>query len=128
MGRKLAELARSRATPPLSALARPRSRPARRPACYPGRAGLVFAALGLPERDAFAVHQYGIATMMLSAALRLMRIDHLDTQRSSSSSTPRSRRTTTRPPRALDDMAAFAPVIDVLAAVHVQAHVRLFMN
>ena len=30
--------------------------------------------------------------------------------------------------RALDDMAAFAPLIDILAAVHVKAHVRLFMN
>ena len=33
-----------------------------------------------------------------------------------------------RPPRPLDDMAAFAPVAEILAAVHVKAHVRLFMN
>ena len=32
------------------------------------------------RRDAFAVHQYGVASMILSAALRLMRVDHLDTQ------------------------------------------------
>ena len=28
----------------------------------------------------------------------------------------------------LDDMAGFAPLAEILAAVHVRAHVRLFMN
>jgi len=28
----------------------------------------------------------------------------------------------------LDDMAGFAPLAEILAAVHVKAHVRLFMN
>ena len=28
----------------------------------------------------------------------------------------------------LDDMAAFAPIADILAAVHVKSHVRMFMN
>jgi urease accessory protein len=28
----------------------------------------------------------------------------------------------------LDDMAGFAPMAEILAAVHVKAHVRLFMN
>ena len=68
--------------------------------------------------------------MILSAALRLMRVDHLDTQkilfevdadaddlRSGSRRRPSS---TTWP--------AFAPMTDILAAVHVKAHVRLFMN
>ena len=30
--------------------------------------------------------------------------------------------------RKLADMANFAPVVDLLAAIHVKAHVRLFMN
>jgi urease accessory protein len=29
---------------------------------------------------------------------------------------------------AIDDMAAFAPLADVLAAIHVKSHVRMFMN
>ena len=29
---------------------------------------------------------------------------------------------------ALDDMAGFAPMMEILAAVHVRSHVRLFMN
>ena len=28
----------------------------------------------------------------------------------------------------LDEMAGFAPLAEILAAVHVKAHVRLFMN
>jgi urease accessory protein len=28
----------------------------------------------------------------------------------------------------LDDMAGFAPLAEILAAVHVKSHVRLFMN
>ena len=28
----------------------------------------------------------------------------------------------------LDDMAGFAPVDDILAALHVKGHVRMFMN
>jgi urease accessory protein len=28
----------------------------------------------------------------------------------------------------LEDMAGFAPLAEILAAVHVKAHVRLFMN
>ena len=29
---------------------------------------------------------------------------------------------------ALEDMASFAPMVDILAAVHVKGHVRMFMN
>ncbi len=42
--------------------------------------GVLFGTLGSAETDAFAVHQYGVAFMILSAALRLMRVDHIDTQ------------------------------------------------
>ena len=90
---------------------------------------LNFAAQGLPARDAFAVHQYGVAAMILSAALRLMRIDHVDTQRMLYPlNAARTRPTRPRPPRCLSDMAGFAPLAEILAAVHVKAHVRLFMN
>jgi urease accessory protein len=88
-----------------------------------------FAAQGLDAREAFVVHQYGVAAMILSAALRLMRVSHVDTQRmlyelaveadSAYESAAAAR---------LDDMAGFAPLAEILAAVHVKAHVRLFMN
>ena len=50
------------------------------PGTYPVGLGLLFAGLGLPEHDAFAVHQYGTASMILSASLRLMKIHHFDAQ------------------------------------------------
>jgi urease accessory protein len=99
------------------------------PGTYPIGQALVFADLGLAEADAFAVHQYGIATMMLSAALRLLKLHYLDTQAvlfevnaAAEGLYERVRSAT------LEDMSAFAPVTDVLAAVHVKSAVRLFMN
>lgn len=58
-----------------------------------------------------------------------MRISHVDTQSllfqlNADVDTPY----TTAAAAALDDMAGFAPMADILAAVHVKAHVRLFMN
>lgn len=101
----------------------------RSPGSYPVGQALVFAALGLSERDAFAVHQYGVASMILGAALRLMKISYLDAQailyqvnESSGAAYEQVRRLT------LDDMAAFAPLTDVVAAVHVKSRVRMFMN
>ena len=81
MGRKLAELATASWQAPTGArLARRDPRGRGTPGTFPVGLGVLFAALGSPETDAFAVHQYGVASMILSAALRLMRVDHLDTQ------------------------------------------------
>ena len=51
------------------------------PGCYPVALAVNFAVQGLQARDAFVVHQYGVAAMILSAALRLMKIGHVETQR-----------------------------------------------
>ena len=99
------------------------------PGCHPVALAVNFAAQGLAARDAFVVHQYGVTAMILSAALRLMRIGHVDTQRmlyrlgadadAAYEIAARAR---------LEDMAGFAPLSEILAAAHVKAHVRLFMN
>jgi urease accessory protein len=88
-----------------------------------------FAALRLSARDGFVVHHYGVATAILGAALRLMRISHVDTQSllfqlTADVDAPYA----VAAAATLDDMAGFAPLADILAAVHVKAHVRLFMN
>ena len=90
---------------------------------------LAFATQGLSERHAFAAHQYGVATMMLSAALRLMKVSYLDGQailREVNALADgfylRSAAT------GVEDMSAFAPLADILAAIHVKSHVRMFMN
>ena len=51
------------------------------PGCYPVALAVNFAAQGLPAREAFVVHQYGVAATILGAALRLMKISHVETQK-----------------------------------------------
>jgi len=129
VGRKLAELAASFV--PAGMLSQWLTDVTRHgtPGTYPAALGVLFADLGSPEEDAFAVHQYGIAMTMLSAALRLMRIEPHEVQaivREVNAETPELY-ATVRGAR-LADMAGFAPMADILAAMHVRAHVRMFMN
>lgn len=99
------------------------------PGCYPIGQAIALADMGVDEGEAFVMHQYGVASMILSAALRLMRIDHLDTQRILFMAQDRveSDYSAVRD-FTLDEMWAFAPVFDVLVAHHKTTHVRLFMN
>jgi urease accessory protein len=99
------------------------------PGTYPAGLAVLFASLGLAERAVFIVHQYGVATTILGASLRLLRVDHMDTQRilfeiNAQAAIMYERAAAAR----LEDMAAYAPVYDILAAVHARAQVRLFMN
>jgi len=129
MGRKLAEMAgrvlgRSAAADWLG-----RIKAGATPGCLPVGQALVFADLGLSERDAFAVHQYGVATMMVNASLRLMKVHYLDAQAILFEVNELAGAAYDRAAGlGLGDMAAFAPEFDVLASLHVRAHVRMFMN
>ncbi|MGH8882607.1 MAG: urease accessory protein UreF, partial [Stackebrandtia sp.] len=101
----------------------------RTPGTYPAGMGVVCAQLSLAETDAFAIHQYAVAATSISAAVRLMPLHHLTAQtvlydvnqHTSADYTYAAGRT-------LADMNGFAPQVDVLASVHVRAHVRMFMN
>ena len=89
----------------------------------------VWQAQGLLARDAFVVHQYGVAATILSAALRLMRISHVDTQAilyEINAGLEAAYETAAQ--ARLADMASFAPLAEILAAVHGQAQSRLFMS
>jgi urease accessory protein len=129
MGKKFAEMGAEVTGAPFLRTWRERIDAGDTPGCYPVALAVNFAVQGLPARDAFVVHQYGVAAMILSAALRLMKISHVDTQRmlyrlnadadAAYEVAARSR---------LCDMAGFAPLTEILAAAHVKAHVRLFMN
>ncbi|MCL6263195.1 urease accessory UreF family protein [Craterilacuibacter sp. RT1T] len=129
MGKKLAELGIRLSDEGLMGSWLAAIRAGKSPGCFAIAHALMFAGRGLPEQDAFAVHQYGVASMMLGAALRLMKIDHYDTQtllyRINATVDDAYARARTV---ALDEMAGFAPVFDVLVAHHVKAHVRMFMN
>ena len=129
MGKKFAEMGAEVIGVPLLSTWRQKIEAGATPGCYPVSLAVNFAAQGLTARDAFVVHQYGVASMILSAALRLMKVSHVDTQRilyrlDAGADAAYEAAAATR----LTDMAGFAPLIEVLAAVHVKAHVRLFMN
>jgi urease accessory protein len=99
------------------------------PGCYPVALAINFAVQNLSARQVFVVHQNGVAATILGAALRLMKISHVETQKilyelngladSAFENAAAAR---------LSDMAGYAPLTEILAAVHKKAHVRLFMN
>jgi urease accessory protein len=129
MGKKFAEMGAEVTGAPLLETWRERIAAGDTPGCYPVALAVNFAAQDLPARDAFVVHQYGVAAMILSAALRLMKISHVETQRmlyrlNAGADAAYELAAAAR----LSDMAGFAPLTEILAAAHVKAHVRLFMN
>jgi urease accessory protein len=129
MGRKLAEVSIAAVQAPLLGLWLDGVRDGITPGTYPVGLGVLFAELGSPEQDAFAVHQYGVAMTMLSAALRLMRIDHRQVQallHAADQTVPGDYARVRE--ASLADMASFTPMADILAAVHVRSHLRMFMN
>lgn len=99
------------------------------PGCYPVALAISFAVQNLPACQAFVVHQYGVATTILGAALRLMKVSHIDAQKILYELTGQAEEMyATAAAARLPDMAGFAPLTEILAAVHTRAHVRLFMN
>jgi urease accessory protein len=129
MGRKFTEIGVDVVGTPLIRTWLARIAEGATPGCYPVALAVNFAAQGLSAREAFLVHHYGVATAILGAALRLMRVSHVDTQAilydlnagvDAAYDTASAAR--------LSDMSGFAPLSDILAAVHTKAHVRLFMN
>lgn len=129
MGKKFAELALKISEFPILGRWLADIRAEATPGCYPVGQAMAFAQLGADEAEAFVVHQYGIASMILSAALRLMRIDHLDTQRILFTVQQHVQDDYLAIRHlSLEEMSVFAPVFDVLVAHHTTTHVRLFMN
>jgi urease accessory protein len=129
MGKKFTEMGVQMVAAPLLVRWRECIETSITPGCYPVALAINFAVQDLPARQAFVVHQYGVATTILSAALRLMKISHIETQKilyqlngfaeAAYESAAAAR---------LSDMAGYAPLTEILAAIHTKAHVRLFMN
>lgn len=99
------------------------------PGTYPVAQGLVFAIAGLSEENLFCSHQYGVINMVLSAALRCVKVSHYDTQRilfrlseASQEVYEEIRKMT------FEDMNAFVPEADILASLHEKGNMRMFMN
>jgi urease accessory protein len=129
MGRKFTELGVEVVGAPLIRTWLARIADGATPGCCPVALAVNFAAQGLSAHEAFLVHHYGVATAILGAALRLMRLSHVDTQAILYDlNTGVDAAYEVAAAAQLSDMAGFAPLSDILAAVHTKAHVRLFMN
>ena len=75
------------------------------------------------------MHLYGVVMGILNAALRLMRLTHIEAQALLYGLTARfdelAGRAAATP---LEHMSNYAPMTDILGAAHARAHVRLFMS
>lgn len=130
MGKKLAELA-VKLFPESSVMAQWLAdiRDNKTPGTYPVAQGLAFAAAGAGEEALFASHQYGVINMVLSAALRCVRVSHYDTQvilqrlcGESETLFEEAREMT------FEDMNSFVPEMDIFASLHEKGNMRMFMN
>lgn len=101
----------------------------RTPGTYPVAQGLAFAAAGLGEKELFCSHQYGVINMILGAALRLVRVSHIDTQLILQRLTAESLRLyDAAHTLSLEQMHAFVPQTDVCSSLHEKGKMRMFMN
>jgi len=99
------------------------------PGTYPVAQGIVFAAAGIDEPSLFCSHQYGVINMVLSAALRCVRVSHYDTQEILFRFSSRIRDLYLKAKEMeLSDMNAFFPQLDILASLHEKGNMRMFMN
>ncbi len=99
------------------------------PGTYPIAQGMIFAEAGIDEEGLFCSHQYGVVNMVLSAALRCVKVSHYDTQRileklSEEVPVMYEKAAALEP----DDMNAFYPELDILASLHEKGNMRMFMN
>lgn len=96
---------------------------------YAATQGIVAALCGIDGRGLFCSICYGSASMMLGAALRTMRTTHLTTQRilfdiGYTIGDLYAEACTMSP----EQMNAFTPQMDIMAALHEKGDRRLFMN
>ena len=143
-GCKLAELGAKTAPSPLLSRWLSQISTGSTPGSYPVSLAVLFAATafaGKPVRgadgreeealfqEALTVYFYGVAMGILNASLRLMRVTHLDAQavlyRTSALFEPLCERALSTP---LERMTGYAPMTEILSAVHARSRVRLFMS
>ena len=96
---------------------------------YPVTHGITFGFCGLSSMELFSAHQYGVINMVLSAALRSVRVSHYDTQRILFKLTEETAKIYDEV-KVLDydDMNVFVPMADIMASLHEKGTMRMFMN
>ncbi len=99
------------------------------PGTFPVAQGIAYAAGGLDEKALFCAHQYGVINMVLSAALRCVRVSHYETQKILFDlSEDVGVHYDEASQMELKDMNAFFPELDILASLHEKGNMRMFMN
>ena len=129
MGKKLAELSVHILDEPVIHRWLEDIRAEKTPGTYPVAQALAFSLAGLSEEDLFCSHQYGVINMVLSAALRCVKVSHYDTQRILFKLSGQTQKLFEEVRTMnFDDMNAFVPQIDILASLHEKGNMRMFMN
>lgn len=99
------------------------------PGTYPVAQGIAFRSAGISEEDLFCSHQYGVVNMVLSAALRCVRVSHYDTQEILYEMSKDVKDLYLRvKDMGIGEMHAFFPELDILASLHEKGNMRMFMN
>ena len=129
MGKKLAEMSIHVVEKPLVRWWLEQIKAGNAAGTYPVTQAVVMSTQGIGAREVVVMHQYGVAMTILSAAMRLMRVTHLDTQHILFELNHDIEAFCDIAEIGdIEQMSSYVPIVDVLAAVHVKAHVRLFMN
>ena len=129
MGKKLAELSKHIFPDEIASLWLADIADEHTPGTYPVAQGIVFAACDIPEKELFCSQQYGTANMVVSAALRCVRVSHYDTQRILFRLAEAADALYDRvSDMDFEDMYTFVPQIDILASLHEKGLKRMFMN
>jgi urease accessory protein len=129
MGKKLAEMALAVVSDPLVEWWLAQIKSGQAAGTYPITQAVVMTLLGASPREVIVMQQYGVAMTILSAAMRLMRVTHIDTQRILFQLNQEIEQFCDSAEQGgIEQMASYAPVTDVLAALHVGAFTRLFSN
>ncbi len=130
MGHKLSELGRTLL--PESPLTQEWDRALRSEevvGCHATTLGVLFAACHLEEQALFSTLIYGVASQLLGAALRTLRISHIKTQQLLFRlATPLDALYASVASLRLDEMHTFAPEAEILASLHERGARRMFMN
>lgn len=99
------------------------------PGCYPVVQGVCFALFGINEHNFFISHQYGVINMVLNAALRCVKVSHIETQQIlfdlMQENTPLYDEIKDYN---LNEIHSFFPMIDLMASIHEKGTQRMFMS
>lgn len=129
MGKKLAELSARLFDSELMSRWLEDIKAEKLPGSYPVAQGIAYAAAGVDEKALFSAHQYGVINMVLSAALRCVKVSHYDTQKILFELSDQVEALYQEASEMeLKDMHAFFPELDILASLHEKGNMRMFMN